>query len=52
MRCARRRKSMGFLSRLGRLVRGGFAGWVRDREERNPRAVYEQAIDELSLIHI
>jgi len=27
-------------------VRGGFAGWVRDREERNPRAVYEQAIDE------
>ena len=37
---------MGFLSRLGRLVRGGFAGWVRDREERNPRAVYEQAIDE------
>jgi phage shock protein A len=27
-------------------LRGGFAGWVRDREERNPRAVYEQAIDE------
>ena len=36
----------GFLARLVRLVRGGFAGWVRDREERNPRAVYEQAIDE------
>ena len=36
----------GFLARLARLVRGGFAGWVRDREERNPRAVYEQAIDE------
>ena len=36
----------GFLARLTRLVRGGFAGWVRDREERNPRAVYEQAIDE------
>ena len=36
----------GFLARLGRLLRGGFAGWVRDREERNPRAVYELAIDE------
>src|SRR6516165_2826068 len=46
MRDARRRNSMGFLARLARLVRGGFAGWVRDREERNPRAVYEQAIDE------
>src|SRR5271166_1016374 len=52
MRDPRRRNVMastrprGFLARLGRLVRGAFAGWVRDREESNPRAVYEQAIDE------
>ncbi len=34
----------GFFARLGSLLRGLGFGWVRDREERNPRAVYEQAI--------
>ena len=34
----------GFFARLGSLMRGLGFGWVRDREERNPRAVYEQAI--------
>jgi phage shock protein A len=28
------------------LIRGMFAIWVRDSERQNPRAVYEQAIDE------
>ncbi len=36
----------GFLSRLVGLLRGAFAGWVRDREHASPRAVYEQAIEE------
>ena len=34
----------GFFARLGSLLRGLGFGWVRDREERNPKAVYEQAI--------
>lgn len=33
-----------FFARLGSLLRGLGFGWVRDREEKNPRAVYEQAI--------
>jgi len=33
-----------FFARLGSLLRGLGFGWVREREERNPRAVYEQAI--------
>ncbi len=36
----------GFFARLGSLLRGLGFGWVRDREERNPRAVYEQAIQQ------
>lgn len=34
------------LGRLISLVRGGFAGWVKDQERRSPKAVYEQAIEE------
>ncbi len=34
----------GFWARLGSLLHGLGFGWVREREERNPRAVYEQAI--------
>jgi phage shock protein A len=33
-------------SRLRSLIHGLFAGWVRDTERRNPRVVYEQAIEE------
>jgi phage shock protein A len=33
-----------FFARLGSLLRGLGFGWVREREEKNPRAVYEQAI--------
>jgi phage shock protein A len=36
----------GLLARLAGLIRGGFAGWLRSREESNPRAVYENAIAE------
>jgi phage shock protein A len=36
----------GFFSRLIGLLRGLATGWVRDREEDNPRAVYEHAISE------
>jgi phage shock protein A len=36
----------GFFARLGSLLRGLGFGWVRDREERNPKAVYEQAIQQ------
>lgn len=34
------------LGRFVALVRGALAGWVRDREQRSPRAVYEEAIHE------
>jgi phage shock protein A len=34
----------GALARLWNLAAGGVAVWVRDRENRSPRAVYEQAI--------
>jgi phage shock protein A len=34
----------GPLARLRNLITGWFTGWVRDRESRSPRAVYEQAI--------
>jgi phage shock protein A len=34
----------GLFARLAGLLRGLFTGWLRDREERNPRAVYENAI--------
>ena len=34
------------MGRLTSLIRGMFAIWVRDSERQNPRAVYEQAINE------
>jgi len=34
----------GLWSRFTGLIHGLFAGWLRDREERSPRAVYEHAI--------
>jgi phage shock protein A len=36
----------GLLPRLAGLIRGVFTGWLRSREENNPRAVYENAIAE------
>ena len=36
----------GTVSRLCSLLRGGARNWMREREEQNPRAVYEQAIAE------
>jgi len=36
----------GLFARLHGLLRGAFAGWLRAREEENPRAVYENAIAE------
>jgi phage shock protein A len=36
----------GFFARLSGLFRGMMSGWMRDREEDNPRAVYENAIAE------
>jgi phage shock protein A len=36
----------GFLPRLRSLIHGLFGSWVRDRESRNPQAVYEAAIAE------
>lgn len=40
------RRPRSILGRFFALVRGAFAGWVRDREERSPTAVYEGAIAE------
>ena len=34
----------GFIARLGALIHGLLFGWVREREQDNPRAVYEHAI--------
>jgi phage shock protein A len=39
-------KRAGTLSRLIALLRGGASSWMREREEQNPRAVYEHAIAE------
>ncbi len=36
----------GLFARFTGLLRGVFAGWLRDREERSPRAVYENAIQQ------
>ena len=36
----------GLIARFTGLVRGLLTGWMRDREEDNPRAVYENAISE------
>jgi phage shock protein A len=37
---------MRFVSRLFNLVRGGLANWLGGREQKNPAAVYEAAIQE------
>lgn len=37
---------MGFVSRLVNLVRGTLANWMGGREQKNPAAVYEAAIQE------
>lgn len=39
-------KRAGTLSRLTGLLRGFASDWMREREEQNPRAVYEHAIAE------
>ena len=39
-------RSTNLFGRLSNLIRGMFAVWVRDSERQNPRAVYEQAINE------
>lgn len=39
-------KRAGVLPRLIALLRGGASDWMREREEQNPRAVYENAIAE------
>ncbi len=36
----------GLIGRLTNLIRGIFSSWIKDRESRSPRAVYQQAIDE------
>jgi phage shock protein A len=36
----------GPLARLANLIAGLFSAWIRDRENRSPRAVYEQAINQ------
>ena len=36
----------GLIARFTGLIRGWAAGWLRDREEESPRAVYEHAISE------
>jgi phage shock protein A len=41
-----RDRPRSLVSRLRNLLRGMFAIWIRDSETQNPRAVYEQAIDE------
>lgn len=37
---------MNFVSRLYNLVRGGLSNWLGGREQKNPAAVYEAAINE------
>ncbi len=39
-------RSRSLIARLRNLVHGIFAIWIRDSERQNPRAVYEQAINE------
>jgi len=41
-----RERPRGLFGRFRNLVRALFAGWLRDSEIQNPRAVYEQAIHE------
>ncbi len=39
-------QNRGLIARFTGLIRGMFASWIRDREERSPKAVYEHAIAE------
>ncbi len=39
-------RTRSLIARLRNLVHGIFAIWIRDSERQNPRAVYEQAINE------
>ena len=39
-------RPQGLFGRLTNLIRGIFGIWLRDTERQNPRAVYEQAINE------
>ena len=39
-------RSRSLFGRLRSLIKGMFAIWIRDSERQNPRAVYEQAINE------
>jgi phage shock protein A len=41
-----RQQSRGLFGRIRNLMRGMMSVWVRDTERDNPRAVYEQAINE------
>jgi len=41
-----RDRPRGLFARLRNLLRGMFAVWLRDTEVQNPRAIYEQAIQE------
>ncbi len=41
-----RRQSRGVIGRIRNLMRGMMSVWLRDTERDNPRAVYEQAINE------
>ena len=40
------RRRPGLITRFFGLIRGAATGWLRNREEDHPRAVYEQAISE------
>jgi len=44
-----RKQSKGLFGRIRNLMRGMMSVWVRDTERDNPRAVYEQAINERTL---
>ena len=39
-------RPQGAFGRFRNLLRALFTGWIRDSEIQNPRAVYEQAINE------
>ncbi len=41
-----RDRPQGIFGRFRNLIRALFTGWIRDSEIQNPRAVYEQAINE------
>jgi phage shock protein A len=43
-----RERSRSLSARFRNLIHGIFAVWIRDGEQQNPRAVYEEAIDQRS----